>query len=249
MTLHQQVHELFLLEKHLRGLLARQDAANRRLKAQSVKLEQYLQQHRELAEQVKAAKAAAGGLETEIKGLEAKINKGREEMGKVRSDKEYRALLLEINTFKDDKGKLEDQALQHLTKVDEKNKVMEGVQAQVDAQRKIVALAQSELDAAKAEGGTQVERLRADRDAAASRLPEPALRMFTEAATLNDGDTLAAIVEESRKHLEYSCGGCFMSIPVESVNIVMGKPNEITTCVNCGRILFMEAELKEALSR
>lgn len=249
MTLHEKIYELYLLEKQVHGLESRMDASSRRHRIQDGKLAQLTQQHTELEEQVKQARVAAATLESEIQTLEEKIEKGRQEMNLVKTNKEYSALLVEINTYKDDKSKIEDEALAVMSKVEDKEAERDAIADQVTAQEKMVAIALKEVEQAKTEVGDQLDKLKADRDAAAANVPDKARDLFSHASHLNDGDAVAAIVEENRKHMEYSCGGCYMNIPAERVSTVMSKPDEVTTCPNCGRILFMEAELKSELAR
>lgn len=249
MTLHEQIYELYLLEKQVLGLQGRLNSATRRFDLRKAKLDQFLQQQSELQEQVKQAKVAVNTYEGQTKELDEKIAKGREEMNQVTNNKAYSALLVEINTWKDDKSRLDDEALAVIEKLEQKETALSEVSSQVDEQQKLVDLAAKEVEEAKSENGDQLERCTAERDAAGANVSDDARRIFEHASRINDGDALAGIVEENRRHMEYSCGGCYMSIPPEKVSAVMGKPDILTTCPNCSRILFMEAELKEELTK
>ena len=48
--------------------------------------------------------------------------------------------------------------------------------------------------------------------------------------------------------MEYTCGGCFTLLPVESVNALITKTDQLTTCGTCNRILYVSAELRESLA-
>jgi len=55
---------------------------------------------------------------------------------------------------------------------------------------------------------------------------------------------MAPVHEEDRRRMEYCCGGCFMQIPVEKVNL-LARGDTLVTCGSCARILYFEAALKE----
>ena len=61
------------------------------------------------------------------------------------------------------------------------------------------------------------------------------------------GYALAEIEEQDRRRMEYTCGACFMSLPIQVVNATLTAQDKPVTCSSCGRILFAKAELKEAL--
>ncbi len=46
------------------------------------------------------------------------------------------------------------------------------------------------------------------------------------------------MVEQEGKSAAFSCGGCFMGIPAESVNVLMTR-DDIIRCPNCTRILVL----------
>ena len=53
-----------------------------------------------------------------------------------------------------------------------------------------------------------------------------------------DGHAVALIEQQTNKKGAYSCGGCFMGITAESVNLLMTK-DDIIRCPNCTRILVL----------
>lgn len=246
-SLQEQLHALFLLDKQVRGMRARLDVALSRTKAQAGKRGQLQQQRDELAAQLKQVQAKASGFEHEANGLEERITKLRGQMNSVTSHKEYQALVVEVNTLKADKGKLEEQALEQLTQVDAIQAKIGEVDAKIAERGKLETQSQGEVDSARSEVGERLDQLTAERDAAATQLPEDIQKQFRKLADEYEGEALAEVEEQSRRHMEYTCGGCYMSIPVERVNAVMSKPNVVTTCPNCGRILYASAELKSAI--
>jgi uncharacterized protein len=247
MSLQAKLRELFLLDQQVRGMSARRDAALTRQKALQGKLDRLQQQRRELAEQHKLGQAKAAGLEHQARDVETRIARLREQMNNVKNNKEYSALLVEVNTIKLEKGKLEDQALEQMGKVETLGQELKGFDDKVAEQEKLTALAKAEVAAAEAEVGGQLVELKQKRDLAEQEVPEEARAQFNRVATAHDGETMAPVIEESRRHLEYSCGGCYMSIPVERVNALTRGGDQVVICPSCGRILYLDSELKASM--
>jgi len=118
MGLNDALRELNLVDQQLRGLESRLSGAKRHAHAQQLKLDQLQQQADELRDQLKHSQANAAGLENEIASADAKINRLREQMNAVKTNKEYSAMLVEVNTLKADRGKIEEQALEEMARAD-----------------------------------------------------------------------------------------------------------------------------------
>ena len=247
MSLQENLLKLFLLEQKVRGLQSRSESAANRLRIQSTRLKQSLQQQTELGEQLRLAQAKAAGLEGQMKDLELRVDKLRGQMNNVTNNKEYAALLLEVNTLKGEKSKFEDQTLEAMGKVDALKAEYSGLETKVAEQNKLVAVAQNELTSAKEAVAGELNPLIIERDKAREEVPIDARNKFDQMLDIHDGEAMASVIEESRKHLEYSCGGCYLSIPVERLNALMVR-DEVVCCPSCGRILFVEKELRASFS-
>jgi predicted nucleic acid-binding Zn-ribbon protein len=168
-------------------------------------------------------------------------------MNSVTSNKEYSALLVEVNTLKLEKGQLEESALGELTQVDELETRLAELTAQGEQQVKLLDGAKADVQQHQAEVGDRLEQATAERDIAAQQVPADTLKVFERLAYTHEGEAVAGVIEENRRRLEYNCGGCYMSIPVERVNALYTRPDEPTTCPNCGRFLYLPEELKSAM--
>lgn len=248
MSLQEQLHQFFLLDQQIRGLRTRLDAATRRLKIQQTKIDQLARQRQELTDQLRQVQAAASGFELESKRIEERVARLREQMNTAKSNKEYSAMLVEVSTLKNDKSKVEDQALEQMAKADLLKQEVSEVEAKVAEQQKLVAGAEAEVQESKAEVGDRLNELTAQRNAAAAELPPDVLAVFERLADANDGEAMAGVIEESRRNMEYTCGGCYMQIPVERVNALITRPSDLTVCPSCGRILYMDEQLKSSMT-
>ena len=248
MSLQDQLFAYFEIDQRLRAMRARLDAATRRHGAQDRKLGQLKQEADELNQQVKAAKAHLATLESESEGIDQRINTQRDKMNNVTSNKEYSALLVEVNTLKADKSKVDDLILESMTKSESLASEAEALNERVEAQSRLVDNAVKEVEEAKAEVGGKVEELTKERDAAAEPLSGEIRKQFDRLSHTYDGEAMAEISEQDRRRMEYTCGGCYTLLPVESVNALITRPDEVTTCGTCNRILYVSKELRESLA-
>ena len=227
---------------------ARLDAATRRRDAQQRKLDQLKQAASELNQQLKEAKAHAATIETEAEAIESRINTQRDKMNSATSNKEYSALLVEVNTLKADKSKLDDAQLESMDKADTLSAELEELNGKVQAQTKLVENANKEVDEAQSEVGDKLKELEVERDEAGAPLSDDIRKTFDRLSHTYDGEAMAEISEQDRRRMEYTCGGCYTLLPVESVNALITKPDQLTTCGTCNRILYVSKELRESLA-
>ncbi len=247
MALNEALRELNVVDQQLRGLESRLDGARRHLRAQQIKLDQLNQQAEELQDQLRHAQASAAGLENDIASADERISHLREQMNSVKTNKEYSAMLVEVNTLKADRGKIEEKALEELGRVDTLKTELEAIQTKIADQQKIKELADRELAERESEVGERLSELRSQREEAASKVPAEALHIFDRLADTFEGEAMAPVIEEDRRRLEYVCGGCYMQIPVEKVNLLISS-DALVRCTSCTRILYVESELKQEMS-
>ncbi|MEX2214044.1 MAG: C4-type zinc ribbon domain-containing protein [Phycisphaeraceae bacterium] len=248
MSLQDQLYQLYLLDQNVRGLSSRLDAARSRLKSQTSKLQQLTQQRNELNEQVKLATARASTLEHEADGIEARITELRTRMNSVTSNKEYSALLVEINTIKIDKGKKEDETLKQMEDRDRLAAQHAEAATKVEGQQKLVTQSEKEVAQRLAEVGEKLDEVTKERDAAATSIPPEPLATFNKALHIHDGEAMAVVVDDDGRSRDFTCGGCYMGIPIERVNAVLSRKNDLITCPSCGRILYAGEHLKSTMA-
>lgn len=248
MSLQEQLKELSTLDAHVRGLSRRLDLGTKRRAFQQTKLEQLEQQLVELRDQAQRIQAHANSLEQDAKGAEERTVKLRDQMNTVKTNKEYSALLVEVNTLKAEQSKTEELVLEQMERVDEHKQRIAELEVKTADQKKLVALADKEVDEAKSEVGEQLDQATAERDEAAGNVPDAICKLYRKLNDDTDGEAVIGIEEQDRKRMEYTCGGCYMALPIEKVNSTITKPDVLTQCPYCDRILTVSEELRTGLA-
>jgi predicted nucleic acid-binding Zn-ribbon protein len=189
-------------------------------------------------EEVQLTKVQSDRLELELKSRDETITRLRASLNSAKTNKEYAAVLTELNTTKADNSKIETQTLELLRDIEADEAECKDIQKQIDEQKQ-------QLEQDRAEAGTLADKYQAEIDEIqvewnqiAQTIPEKPLEVFKRVTETYDGQAVTVIDQQDDKKGTFSCGGCFMGITAESVNLLMTK-DDIIRCPNCTRILVL----------
>ena len=190
-------------------------------------------------EEIKMSKIQADRLELELKSRDEQITKLRNALNLARTNKEYSAILTELNTAKADDSKLENQVLELMKNIETDQAACGEIQQQIEEQKTNLDAVRHESDIKAVELEKDIEEIQRQWDRAAEHVPPSALNIFKRVAETYDGEAMAEVEGVNENTGTFSCGGCFMGIPAEVVNILSGK-DELIRCSNCTRILYLK---------
>ena len=189
-------------------------------------------------EEVQLTKVQYDRLELELKSLDETIAKLRASLNNAKTNKEYAAVLTQLNTTKADSSKLENQILDLLKVVETDEAECKDIQKQIDEQKQTLEQTRKDSESLAAKYQAEIDAIQAEWDEIAQTIPSDPLNLFKRVAETYDGQAVAVVDQSDDKSGTYSCGGCFMGVPAESVNMLMTK-DEIIRCPNCTRILVI----------
>jgi predicted nucleic acid-binding Zn-ribbon protein len=189
-------------------------------------------------EEVQLSQLQFDRLELELKEKDEIISKLRASLNNAKTNKEYAAVLTQLNTTKADNSKIEAQSLELLKDIEADGAECKDIQRQIDEQKEKLEQTRKESETLAAKYQVEIEKIQAEWDQVAKTIPKDSLEKFKRVAETYDGHAVALIEEQPGKKGVYSCGGCFMGITAESVNLLMTK-DDIIRCPNCTRILVL----------
>jgi uncharacterized protein len=236
-----QLLELFRVDKSIRGLRSRLDTAERFLAQQKTQLADLDKQSVTLEQQLKQLRATLANDEGEAARLEARISTLREQMNIAKTSKEYNAFLTELNTLKDAKTKVEETVLVAMQQAEHLTAKSGEVKSKQSERTGIATTAQTDRDASEAAIRDRLSELSTQRTTLAEKLPPNMLKEFERLVVQLGDDAMAPLEVLDRRNHEYSCGGCMMALPMETVNAVVSA--RLTHCPTCRAILFTEEDL------
>jgi predicted nucleic acid-binding Zn-ribbon protein len=224
---------------HVRGKLKTRKNA---VAAQERRIDQIKTEFNALHDKAVDRRKDADRLELDLRTKEEQVTKLRTALNLAKTNKEYAAILTQINTYKADNAKVEEQVLKIMTEVEAINAQAEKISVQVEAEDKRLAEIGKASGAEIAKLTAMFDELTSQRATAAAAVPEEPLAAFERIAERNDGDAMAIIEVHGRKPpYDYVCGGCYMSLNAEHANALRTR-DEIRNCDNCGRIHYLETK-------
>lgn len=237
---------VFQVDKQLRGLQSRLSQAESFLAAQNKDLGSLDTQRSALEAQVKQHTAVAADLEGEMARLDAKMATLRSQMENAQTNKEYKAFLTEINTFKADRDAVETKALEAMSKADEFRKQIADLSSKREERQSVQKVAATDRDARYKEIETRLNELKAERQKLAEDVPADVMAMFNRLVQQRGDEAMGTIEVQDRKRHEYTCSVCMMALPVDSVSGLMSS-GKLTRCKSCEAILYIDEDAKKAL--
>jgi len=189
-------------------------------------------------EEAQLTKVQFDRMELELKTKDEIIAKLRASLNIAKTNKEYAAVLTQLNTSKADNSKIETQSLELLKDIEADEAECKDIQKQINEQKETLEQTRKENEILADKYQAEIDNIQSEWDQAAQIIPKDLLEIFKRVAETYDGQAVALIDQQSNKKGAYSCGGCFMGITAESVNLLMTK-DDIIRCPNCTRILVL----------
>lgn len=235
------LQRLQAVETQLAEIRNRITALGRRVELQEMKLRQIDDALANEQRELQSRQMEADRLELDVKSYESEISKLRTALNSAKTNKEYAAILTQLNTVKVDSSKVEERALEMIARVDELKQKMAAARIARAAEEKRRDELKAEAGRYEAECKDRLESLIRRRDETAAHVPAPALKLFDRVASKNDGKALAMVVRTNPRREEFACECCNMSITLQQVNALLSR-DEPVLCHTCGHILYLETQ-------
>jgi len=233
------------IETELRKTQQRLKQAQQIVLRQEMHIKQLQEASGAKKEEIKLTRLQHDKLELELKSREESVAKLRVALNNARTNKDYSAVLTQINMKKADKSKLEDQILALLAQIDADQAAEKEIEDNIEKDRVKLAEIRQISQTKQEEIQSEVDKLLDQRKEASREVPAKEQALFGRLAERYDGEVLAEIVKLNGPRGDYTCGGCYMGVTLESVNALMSR-DEILTCPNCGRILILDKNPKQS---
>lgn len=247
MPLIENLLTLHRVDTQVRALRSRVEAGERDLAQQAKLLATLQRQEQELAMQIRQFDATVKNLELELKGIQERVDRLRNDLNAAQNDKQYKAILAELKTLEGKKADLETRAVTELERSEQVKARMAELAVQLADRRKIHDVVRTQLDERKADCAGRLAELEAERAQAARGIPDKERKVFERVLDTCEGEAMSEVEEISRRHREYACGACRMELPFGSVSMLASDTNAMVQCKTCGRILFLNDETRELL--
>ncbi len=185
-----------------------------------------------------AARAALAGSqkarkehEGSVADLKAKLSKYKGQLMEVKTNKEYTAVLHEIDGVEREIKARDDLTFGEMVKEEALAQEVKREEADFKAVEADAKKEKAELDARAASLEVEAERLRKDRDAVAASVPEEALALYARVAKQRGTG-----VAEARDGV---CQACHVRMRLQ-IWVEVKRNEQLFQCESCSRVLYYE---------
>ena len=171
-----------------------------------------------------------GEKEDKLKKGADTLKKTKDRLLEVKTNKEYQAMLKEIETVENKNSEIEDEIISGLDQID-------NMRAEVRAKEKDFETRRSQYEKEKEKIEKELSQLDRDlqdaekkTDALRKQIRDELLKRYETIKGRRNGVAVALVWKEV-------CGGCHMNIPPQ-MYIELQRSSELLTCPNCNRIVY-----------
>jgi hypothetical protein len=196
---------------------------------------------------LRSQQSQAGQLDLDLKTRDEHIERLREQQQTTKNNREYQAFLLEINTEKADKAKVEEQTLIVMEEVEKLAAANKELIAALETETAKLQKIQSDIGHKLVALQAEVDSLKPARDAALAEVTAKSRDAYQRLADRFEGEALSAISKPHRKREEYVCSACNLDLVVDVYNKLHSR-DELVFCPSCHRILYIPDDLPPELA-
>ena len=182
--------------------------------------------------ELKTLKVTIREAESKIALLDEISKKYNQQLLTVKTNREYSALLTEIESVKREKEELEELILQNMEKTEALSAEIKEKNGRLKKLGKERQGKKDELDVKLKELSNEMVRHKRKRGRLTGEVNRPTLKLYER--IMNSRVNRAVVPVRSG-----SCGGCFAHVPIQKVADIR-KGSQIYTCDGCGRILYYD---------
>jgi len=167
--------------------------------------------------------------EKEISASKTQLKKYEDQLYSVKTNKEYDAISLEIDTKKMEIEGFENKTLKTLEEDEELETNSKVLSEEIEKLKSQLKENEKELKEISEITKKEENKLLNERNKIIAKIEPRLVRRYERIKNAKEGIAVAPVKKGS-------CGGCFSAIPPQKI-VEIRETNRLLTCENCGRIL------------
>ena len=176
--------------------------------------------------------------ESELKLGQEKLRKAKERLLEVKTNKEYQAMLTEIDTVEKSNGRIEEEILTLYDRIDEKKGSVKNHEKDFEQYRSSYESERKKIDEELASIDGELEIQKKKFEAVVPGVKPDLLRRYEMIKGRRNG----IAVVSARNAV---CSGCNMNLPPQLYNELQ-RSEELICCPNCNRIIYWDENVNGA---
>ncbi len=175
--------------------------------------------------------------ERELATQEEQLQKIRNRLSELKTNKEYQAHLFEIELARKKKDSIEENVLEFMERVEQNEQALKELEEQSTEAQKVFDSEKARLETHFANLANELADLDRQQTTLSQLVDKPLLVRYNRLKTLRKGYAVAQLRDGA-------CGGCQLQLPPQLVAEVK-RGDELLDCSYCHRILYMAQHLEE----
>ena len=184
----------------------------------------------EIKRQLESLERKKRDKESALEDIGAKIGKLKSRTTEIKTNKEYQALLTEIESVEKDRFALEDEILVIMEEMEAVSQQTKLEEAKYKVNKEKIDALKKEIEQEKLSAEKELQGLKETRSGIADTIDKEAYKEYRDLADLYN----VYIVVEAKDEI---CQGCNMNIPPQMF-VELKKNEEIVHCPQCRRIIY-----------
>ena len=168
--------------------------------------------------------------ENKILSIDEKINKLKDQLFLVTNNKQYDALMAEIDHVKGEKTNFENELIELMEEKELNNQSIESMESELQNLSEDLNVRRKKLESVIEESAEEKTLLQKERDQKIKNIDQNTLKIYNRVIEHRGG--LAVVPLQGS-----ACGGCGAHIPPQTASEVRAK-TAVHTCGVCGRFLY-----------
>jgi uncharacterized protein len=174
--------------------------------------------------------------ERELATQEDQLQKIRNRLSELKTNKEYQAHLFEIELARKKKDSIEENVLEMMERVEQNEQALKDLEEQAKEAQHAFDVEKARLETHFANLANELADLDRQQKTLADMVEKPLLVRYTRLKTMRKGYAVAQLRDGA-------CGGCQLQLPPQLVAEVK-RGDELMDCSYCHRILYMSHHLE-----
>ena len=190
---------------------------------------------KKLEEKLKNIQLGRKSFEIDLQSKEEAILKANAQLSLLKTNREYTAKMSEIENMKADKSLAEEKILISYDETDNVSAAINKEKTAVAEEEKKYLAQKKEVDDSVQEFQEKIKALEVQRQQITPDIAKPNLERYEKILVNKHGLAIVPVMGNS-------CGGCFMTVPMQVVNEIKIH-DRLILCEMCARILYLQEEL------
>lgn len=213
------------------------DSLPRQIQTLQSQLDEFIHAHEERKKRLAANLKERKDLEGDVKVIQEKISKHRDQLYQVKTNDQYRAMVKEIEGEEGNIRQIEDKILEKMIESEEIQKHVQDAAARLEGEKSKVAAEIRRLEIERQKRVAELDQVQRQRKDVAANLSKSVLDLYDRIRAHRAG----AAVAEVRNGL---CTACNVWLRPQRYNEIRST-DTVMTCDNCNRILYYVEPVQE----